>query len=114
MPVKTNKPHNTGNFQNLEPIAQREPYEDVSGEERELQSHSAVLPTAYALVQREETLHRSPFQLPHDALLVVRACVGCVPMRLKTLHRRSQAHRQKGFGLPDCECPRKDRSWRHQ
>lgn len=106
--LKTDKPDDVRDFQHLEPIAQSKPDEDVAGEKGELQPHSTVLPTAHTFVEREETLHRSPLELLRDALLVVRAGIRCVLVRLEIFNTRSRAQWQSGFGFLDCECPRED------
>src|SRR5579859_347628 len=90
-PAEPHQPHHPRNLQNPHPLAQRQPYEHVSRKQRQVQRHPPILPPPHRAVHRQKMFHRSDLELRRNLLLMIRARVRRVPVRIR-LRRLQRTH----------------------
>src|SRR6266404_1649999 len=83
MTAKAHQVNYAGSLQDAQPVAQCDAHEDVARKERCLKLHTAVFPTAFALICRQEVLYRAFSQLDRDALFMIGTDVHCIPTELE-------------------------------
>src|SRR6266446_8129655 len=69
-------------------------YKDVAWEERQLQSHTPILPSTHGFIQWQVSLDGALAQLLQNALFVVRARLHGVPAQLNVLSRQYRRFRE--------------------